>query len=46
MASLKQFLSDFKQKSPLGIVVYLGKEIFNVGNIIVVPWQYILVDKN
>ena len=43
ISGLKQFLKDFPNKAPFGLVVYKGTEILPVdSNILLVPWNYLI----
>jgi len=46
LSGLRQFLSDFKERTPIGLVLYTGKEIFKAAhNIFVVPWELALCER-
>ncbi len=46
ISGLKQFLKDFKDKAPFGLVIYTGKKIFKVcENILFVPWSSVLIEE-
>lgn len=43
LSGLKQFLRDFQNKAPFGLVIYSGEEILPVAsNILLVPWNYVI----
>ena len=43
ISGLKQFLKDFCDRTPFGLVVYLGEEVLQVSqNVLLVPWGYVL----
>ena len=44
LAGLKQFLNDFKNRAPFGVVIYMGEKILELShNIIALPWKVCLV---
>jgi predicted AAA+ superfamily ATPase len=44
LAGLKQFLNDFKNRVPFGVVIYMGEKILKLShNIIAIPWKVCLV---
>jgi len=45
LIGLKQFLKDFKDRAPLGVVIYMGERVLRLSeNLIAVPWKGCLVD--
>ena len=43
LSGLKQFLKDFQNKAPFGLVIYPGEEILPVAsNVLLVPWNYVI----
>ena len=40
---LKQFLDDFEERAPLGLVIYLGEETVQLAKkLLLVPWNLIV----
>ncbi len=43
LSGLRQFLRDFQNRAPFGLVIYLGQEILEIPpNLLLIPWNYVI----